>query len=177
MPLAPATSRVRGGRASTDSSRGNVKSSPIAARRRSRRLALQGLYEWAVGRGETSAVLAHMHEQPDYAQCDQAHFDSLLRGCIDRCAEIDAVLERHVDRRIALLSPVELAALRIGVYELMFCLETPYRVVINEAIELAKSFGGTDGHRFVNGVIDRAAAELREREDGDVAARGQRRRS
>ena len=138
-----------------------MKESPVAARRRSRELALQGLYEWAVGRGELRAVDAHMREQPDYGRCDAAHFDALLRGVIEHAPELDKLLSRHLDRRIDLLSPVEHAALRIGVYELKFCLDVPYRVAINEAVELAKGFGGTDGHKFVNGVLDKTAAELR----------------
>ena len=74
---------------------------------------------------------------------------------------LDAVITRHIDRRITLLSPVEHGVLLIGVYELTHCVSIPYRVAINEAVELAKSFGGTDGHKYVNGVLDKAAAELR----------------
>jgi N utilization substance protein B len=92
------------------------------------------------------------------------HFDGLLHGCIEQASELDAVLTRHVDRKTNLLSPVEHAILLIGVYELMHCLEIPYRVAINEAVELAKSFGGTDGHKYVNGVLDKCAAELRPNE-------------
>ena len=89
-----------------------MKESPVAARRRSRELALQGLYEWAVGRGELRAVDTHMREQPDYERCDAAHFDALLRGVIEHAPELDKLLSRHLDRRIDLLSPVEHAALR-----------------------------------------------------------------
>jgi len=89
------------------------------------------------------------------------HLDALLHGCIREAAELDALLARHVDRKTSLLSPVEHAVLMIGVYELMHCIDIPYRVAINEAVELAKSFGGTDGHKYVNGVLDKAAAELR----------------
>ena len=74
---------------------------------------------------------------------------------------LDAVLARHVDRKTSLLSPVEHGVLMIGAYELSHCIDIPYRVVINEAVELAKSFGGTDGHKYVNGVLDKAAADLR----------------
>jgi N utilization substance protein B len=85
----------------------------------------------------------------------------LLHGCIREAAAIDAVLARHVDRKTTLLSPVEHAVLMIGVYELHHCVDIPYKVAINEAVELAKSFGGTDGHKYVNGVLDKAAIDLR----------------
>ena len=140
----------------------------ISPRRRSRMLALQGLYEWLLGGGEPAVIDAHMHEQEGFEKCDRAHFDALLHGCIAEAATLDAVLKRHVDRPTAQLSPVEHGVLLIGAYELTHCLDIPYRVVINEAVELAKSFGGTDGHKYVNGVLDKAAADLRPVE---VAAR------
>ena len=137
-------------------------------RRRSRELALQGLYEWLIGGAEASVVEAHVREQPDYDRCDKQHFAALLHGCIREAAELDAQLVRHVDRKTAHLSPVEHGVLMIGVYELKHCIDIPYRVAINEAVELAKSYGGTDGHKYVNGVLDKAAAGLRAVE---VAAR------
>lgn len=132
-----------------------------SARRRSREFALQGLYEWLVSGAEAGVIDAHIREQDDFAKCDSAHFDALLQGCIAEAASLDAVLARHVDRRTELLSPVEHAVLLIGAYELTHCVEIPYRVAINEAVEVAKSFGGTDGHKYVNGVLDKAAADLR----------------
>lgn len=131
------------------------------ARRRARELALQGLYEWLVGGGDAGAIDAHMREQDGFAQADRAHFDALLHGCIDQAADLDAQLARHVDRKTTELSPVEHAVLMIGAYELKHCVDIPYKVAINEAVELAKAFGGTDGHKYVNGVLDKAAAELR----------------
>ncbi len=141
--------------------RPNARPNPRQARRRSRELALQGLYEWLVGRGDAGAIDAHMREQDDFAQCDRVHFDALLHGCIEQAADLDMQLARHVDRKTTELSPVEHAVLLIGAYELKHCLDIPYKVVINEGVELAKSFGGTDGHKYVNGVLDKAAAELR----------------
>ncbi|OYY63154.1 MAG: N utilization substance protein B [Burkholderiales bacterium 28-67-8] len=138
-----------------------AKTSQKSLRRRSRELALQGLYEWLLSREKTSVISSHMREQANFDPCDAEHFDALLGGCIDEAAQIDAALARHVDRKISELSPVEHGVLMIGVYELMHCIDIPYRVVINEAVELAKSFGGTDGHKFVNGVIDKTAADLR----------------
>ena len=134
---------------------------PKSARRRSREVALQGLYEWLVSGAEASAIDAHMHEQDGFDKCDSVHFDALLHGCIVEAAAIDAVLARHVDRKTTQLSPIEHGVLMIGVYELTHCIEIPYKVAINEAVELAKSFGGTDGHKYVNGVLDKAAADLR----------------
>ena len=137
------------------------RAKPKSARRRSREVALQGLYEWLVSGAATSAIDAHMREQHDFDKCDAAHFDALLHGCIEEAADIDALLTTHVDRKTSLLSPIEHGVLMIGVYELKHCISIPYKVAINEAVELAKSFGGTDGHKYVNGVLDKAALELR----------------
>jgi transcription antitermination protein NusB len=137
------------------------RTKPKSARRRSREIALQGLYEWLVSGAEAGVIDAHMREQDGFDKCDSAHFDALLHGCIAEAAAIDAVLTHHVDRKTTLLSPVEHGVLMIGVYELTHCIDIPYKVAINEAVELAKSFGGTDGHKYVNGVLDKSAAELR----------------
>jgi N utilization substance protein B len=144
------------------------RAAPKSARRRSREIALQGLYEWLVSGAEPAVIDAHMHEQDGFDKIDRAHFDALLHGCIAEAAALDAVLAKHVDRKTTQLSPVEHAVLLIGTYELKHCVEIPYRVAINEAVELAKSFGGTDGHKYVNGVLDKAAGDLRPVE---VAAR------
>lgn len=143
---------------------------PTSARRRSREFALQGLYQWLLSGDVGAEAVAHIAELPDFTKCDRSHFDSLLHGCIEHAPALDAVLARHVDRKTTQLSPVEHAALLIGCFELMHCLDIPYRVVINESVELTKSFGGTDGHKYVNGVLDRCAAELRPSEPR-VAAR------
>ena len=105
-----------------------------------------------------------MREQDEFERCDLAHFNLLLRGCIEEAAALDAALQRHVDRKTTELSPVEHAVLLIGAYELKYCIDIPYKVVINEAVELAKSFGGTDGHRYVNGVMDKIAIDWRSTE-------------
>lgn len=141
--------------------RGGAAYRPKSARRFSREFALQGLYEWLIGGAEVAVVEAHVREQEEFSKCDALHFDALLRGCIGEASAIDAVLTRHVDRKTTQLSPVEHGVLMIGVYELQHCLDIPYRVAINEAVELAKSFGGTDGHKYVNGVLDKSAADLR----------------
>ncbi len=132
-----------------------------SARRRAREFALQGLYEWLLAASDSGVIDAHMREQEGFEKCDAAHFDALLHGCIAEAADIDGVLARHVDRKTTQLSPIEHGVLMIGVYELTHCIDVPYKVAINEAVELAKSFGGTDGHKYVNGVLDKAAADLR----------------
>lgn len=140
---------------------GNKAGAPKSARRRSREIALQGLYEWLLSGSDAGVVDAHVREQEGFDKCDSAHFDALLHGCIDEAADIDAVLARHVDRKTTELSPIEHGVLMIGTYELKHCIDIPYKVAINEAVELAKSFGGTDGHKYVNGVLDKAAVDLR----------------
>lgn len=134
---------------------------PKSARRRSREVALQGLYEWLISGTEAAVIDAHMREQEGFEKCDPAHFEALLHGCISEAADLDTVLKRHVDRQTNLLSPIEHGVLMIGSYELKHCIDIPYKVAINEAVELAKSFGGTDGHKYVNGVLDKAAVDLR----------------
>jgi N utilization substance protein B len=137
------------------------RAQPRSARRRSRESAMQGLYQWLISGEDAGVIDAHMREQDGFAKADAAHFDALLHGCIAEAADLDAVLSRHVDRKTTELSPIEHAILMIGAYELKHCMDIPYKVAINEAVELAKSFGGTDGHKYVNGVLDRAAVDLR----------------
>ncbi len=129
---------------------------------------MQGLYQWLVGGATGAEIESVLQEQDGFDRCDRAHFDALLHGVIAEASALDAALARHVDRKTTALSPVEHAVLLIGSYELSHCLDIPYRVVINEAVELAKSFGGTDGHKYVNGVLDKTAGDLRAAE---VAAR------
>ena len=132
-----------------------------SSRRRSREIALQGLYEWLISGSEPALIEAHMREQEGFEKCDKAHFEMLLTGCIREAADLDAVLVHHLDRKTSHLSPIEHGVLLIGAYELKHCVDIPYRVAINEAVELAKSFGGTDGHKYVNGVLDKVAGDLR----------------
>ena len=132
-----------------------------SARRKAREFALQGLYEWLLGGADAGFIDAHVREQEGFAKCDAAHFDMLLHGCIREAADLDALLVPHLDRQTAHLSPIEHGVLLIGTYELKHCIDIPYKVAINEAVELAKSFGGTDGHKYVNGVLDQAASVLR----------------
>jgi len=132
-----------------------------SSRRRAREFALQGLYEWQLNRREASSVDANIRELEEFSKCDRAHYDALLHGCIDQQAQLDEALLKFLDRPVDELSPVEHAVLWIGAYELTHCLDVPYKVAINEAVELAKGFGGTDGHKYVNGVLDHLAPSLR----------------
>ena len=150
----------------SDATRGGDKrrrrgSTVTTARRKAREFALQGLYEWLIGGADAGVVDAHVREQEGFDEWDAAHFDMLLHGCIREAAELDALLAGHLDRKTEQLSPVEHAVLMIGAYELRHCVDIPYKVAINEAVELAKSFGGTDGHKYVNGVLDKTAFDLR----------------
>jgi N utilization substance protein B len=150
------------------------RAAPKSARRRSREVALMGLYEWLLSGADAGTIDAHMREQDDFDKADAVHFDALLHGCIREAADLDGVLARHVDRKTTELSPVEHGILLIGAYELKHCVDVPYKVAINEAVELAKGFGGTDGHKYVNGVLDKAAADLR---PAEVTAAREARRS
>ena len=132
-----------------------------SARRRSRELAIQGLYQWLVSREDAGAIQAHLVESPAYEKADREHFVALLHGVIGAADELHAAIVPHLDRKVDELSPVEHAVLLLGAFELARHPEIPYRVVMNEAVELAKTFGGTDGFKYVNGVLDRVAARLR----------------
>jgi N utilization substance protein B len=132
-----------------------------SARRRAREFALQGLYEWQVNPREVSSIEANIRELDEFNKCDRLHFDALLQGCIEQRETLDAGLLKFLDRPLVELSPVEHAVLWVGAFELANCLDVPYKVAINEAVELAKNFGGTDGHKYVNGVLDHLAPELR----------------
>jgi len=135
-----------------------------SARRRARELALQGIYEWLVGGQELAAVEGHLMENEGVERADRAHLREVLHGVIDGAEALRAEFVGFIDRPPAQLSPVEHGILLIGTYELRQRPEIPYRVVINEAVELAKSFGGTEGFKYVNGVLDKVAARLRPQE-------------
>ena len=135
---------------------------PKSARRRSRELAMQGLYQWLLSREDVGAIEAHLaSSSPSFEKADREHFEHLLHGAIREIDALHAQLSPHLDRRVDELSPVEHATLLIGTFELLRHLEIPYRVVINEAVELAKGFGGTDGYKYINGVLDKVASRLR----------------
>ena len=134
---------------------------PKSARRKSRELALQGVFEWLVSGSDAGAIEAFLHERYPTIKLDTEHFQGVLHGCIREAAQLDADIQPYLDRPTRELSPVEHALLLLGTYELRFMLEVPYKVIINEAVDLAKVYGGTDGFKYVNGVLDRLAVILR----------------
>ncbi|MFO0235779.1 MAG: transcription antitermination factor NusB [Burkholderiales bacterium] len=135
---------------------------PKSARRRSRELAMQGLNQWLLSKEDAGAIEAHLvATSPNFDKADREHFEELLHGSIREIDALHAQIEPHLDRRVAELSPVEHATLLVGAFELTRHLEIPYRVVINEAVELAKTFGGTDGYKYINGVLDKVAVRAR----------------
>lgn len=130
-------------------------------RHRAREFALQGLYQWLLNNEDAGAIDAHIREAHGFDKADAGHFDALLHGTIKDAPALRGGLAPLIDRPIDQLSPVEHAALLIGAFELTNHIEIPYKVVINEAVELTKSFGGIDGHKYVNGVLDKFAAKVR----------------
>ena len=138
-----------------------VKPATKSPRRRAREFALQGLYQWRLSGNDEAAIEAHLREAEEFNKVDRAFFTGLLRGVLIQESELQAQLQAFLDRPFGELSPVEASVLLAGAYELVNYPETPYCVIINEAIELAKGFGGTDGHKYVNGVLDKLAAKLR----------------
>ena len=140
----------------------NTKNIPNKSpRHRARELAMQGIYQWRVTAGDEAKIEKQIQAEKNIGRFDKELFSKLLRGALRHHADIEALLAPHLDRPLAELSPVEFAVLLLGGFELAHHMEVPYKVVINESVELAKTFGGTDGHKFVNGVLDKLAPQLR----------------
>ena len=151
-------------RSSRVTSTGARKASAKSTRSRAREFALQALYQHLVGGNEPSAIDAFTRDLAGFHKADAAHYDALLHGSIAEAAELDALIVPLLDRKMAEISPVEHAVMWIGVYEFRHCPDVPWRVVLNECIELAKEFGGTDGHKYVNAVLNGLAPSLRSNE-------------
>ena len=134
---------------------------PGQNRRKSRELALKGMYSLLLNGKPLREILRELSEDADYARADQEYFTALLTGAAEQLRELDARLQPLLDRDIAELNPIEHAILCVSGYELVHDLSIPYRVAINEGVELAKRYGGTDGYKYVNGVLDKLAAEAR----------------
>ena len=132
-----------------------------AARSRARRRALQALYAWQVSGTSIPQVINQFQHEQDMEVADQEYFEALVKGVAEHRVELDAKLAGFLDRGIEQVDPIERAVLRIAAFELLHRVDVPYRVIINEAIETAKRFGADHGHTYVNGVLDRAAAEWR----------------
>ena len=133
-------------------------------RHRAREFALQGLYQWLLNNEDATTVVNNIRAAHGFEKADADHFAALLYGAIATSVELREAIAPLIDRSIAELSPIEHAVLLLGAYELKNHPEIPYRVVINEAVELTKSFGGIDGHKYVNGVLDKLAPKLRAEE-------------
>lgn len=143
---------------STDAAKSSQYKSP---RHRARELAMQGVYQWRVSGSNASDIENHMHGEKNLGRYDKPMFSRLLCGVIAQHEELEVLLAPHLDRALDELSTVEFAVLLLAAFELSQQPDVPYKVVINEAVELAKTFGGTDGHKYVNGVLDKLAPKVR----------------
>ena len=156
----------------TESSQNNAKrsgsglrkASDKSGRTRAREFAVQALYQYLVGKNTIESIDTFTRDLTGFHKADSLHFDTLLTGCVEERETLEALMSPHLDRAVDEVSPIEHAILLIGAKELTTCLDVPRRVVINECIELAKSFGGTDGHKFVNGVVHAMALQVRPNE-------------
>ena len=125
---------------------------------------MQALYQWQLTQQSYSELLNQYAQDDGFADADREYFEALLKGTTESSESLDIEIGSLVDRPVAQLDPIEHAVLMIGIHELRQSLDVPYRVVINEGVELAKSFGGTDGHKYVNGVLDKLAKSMRAQE-------------
>ncbi len=135
-----------------------------AERRKARHYGMQALYQWTMAGAALTDIEAEFRSEYDFSHVDLEYFQALLHGIPSQVDELEAVFEPLLDRKLTELDPIERTLLRMGTYELRERLDVPYKVVINEAVALAKKFGATDSHKYINGVLDKAARELREAE-------------
>lgn len=142
-------------------STGARKAASKSDRSRAREFALQGLYQSLVGRNAVGDIDLFTRDLLGFNKADAVHYDALLQGCVAQAEQLDALIAPLLDRPMTEISPIEHGVMWIGAYELSHCLDVPWRVVLNECIELAKEFGGTDGHKYVNGVLNGLAPKLR----------------
>lgn len=131
------------------------------SRRVSRELVLRALYQWQLTGDDLARLLVQAEEAEEYPQANAGFLQTLLEGILTQASALDAALAPHLDRPVTRISPIEHALLLLGAYELLHSPDVPYRVAINEAVELAKRYGGTDGHKYVNGVLDKLARVVR----------------
>jgi N utilization substance protein B len=156
---------------SATTSTGARKASAKPPRSRAREFAVQALYQYLVGRNDAESIDAFTRDLAGFHKADSVHYDALLHGCVKDEAELDALILPLLDRKMEEISPVEHAVMWIGTYEFLHCPDVPWRVALNECIELAKEFGGTDGHKYVNAVLNGLAVKLRSVEvEADKAA-------
>lgn len=138
--------------------------SNLKARKKARQLLMQALYQWQMTGMDLYSIQMQFHqmnEMTNPAKCDTEYFDTLFYKITKNLTETDAAFEPYLDRKLNDLNPIELSIIRLGTYELLHCPEIPYRVVLNEAISLAKNYGSEDGHKYVNGILNKVAREVR----------------
>lgn len=137
------------------------------SRRLSRELVLRALYQWQLNDSTLVELVAQAAAADIHAKANVAHFEMLLAGILRHAAILDEALVPLLDREIEALSPIEHGVLLLGAYELIYQLDVPYRVVLNETVDLTKRYGGTDGHKYINGVLDKLSKAVRQTERGD----------
>jgi len=137
-----------------------LKDRKLSERQKARRMLLQALYQWEMARAPVNDILAEFLVYYQ-GKIDREFFKQVFPQVVAHVAELDAMMAPLLDREVKSLDPVEISLLRLGLYELAHRIDVPYKVVINEAVELAKVFGATDSHKYINGVLDRAAKNLR----------------
>ncbi len=142
------------------------------SRRAAREYALRGLYAWLLSQQDRVDIGATLQEDAQFRKADEAYFRQIFHGAIEDAPNLEVKLRPCLDREVAQLSPIVRGILLIGAYELTACPDVPYRVAINEAVELAKQYGGTDGHKYVNGVLDKLAQDVRAVEIKHAKSRG-----
>lgn len=131
------------------------------SRRRAREFALQGVYQWLLSGTDPALIREQLAETTGFSKCDRKLFDRIWTGVTGGFGDLQHGFEPYLDRPLSTVSPVEKGILAIGTWELLHSPDVPYRVAINEAVELAKTYGGTDGHKYVNGVLDKLASMVR----------------
>ena len=142
-------------------STGARKAASKSGRSRAREFVLQALYQYIVSGNDANDIDLFTRDLSGFNKADIAHYDAVLHGCITTAEDLNKLIEPKLDRKLAEISPIEHGVMWIGVYEFQHCMDVPWRVVLNECIELAKEFGGTDGHKYVNGVLNGLAPQLR----------------
>ena len=140
----------------------DVDKQAIKGKRKARKLALQALYQWLMTGGDRCDIEAQFHAMNDMNKVDSAYFHKVLAGTIESHEEIENKMSPFLDRKVSDINPVELTVLRLSGFELLYCPEIPYKVVLDEAVTLSKSFGSQDGHRYVNGILNNLARQVRE---------------
>jgi N utilization substance protein B len=143
-----------------------TENQPVSRRGLARRLTVQALYQWLVNETSPERLMKEFHDEDSMGRADVDYFKSLLHGSVHEADTLIETFSEYLDRDLAQLDPVERAVLMMGSYELMFCPDVPWKVVVNEAVNLAKMFGAEDSFKYINGVLDKVARTVRAVEVG-----------